>query len=136
MFYGAGGRAALTFGKTGRKGAIEAAAVLTHAAEGVGRAAWGNPLARRMAIGAAGGAGYGMMSRDTSMLGGAAMGAGIGAGYSTARVTGTARLARQVWSGPGKFTNRAMIAGRVQGALARRYIGNNYTRTMGAIRAL
>lgn len=122
MFYGAGGMAVAR-----GVGSLGAAA---------GRKAWSNPLARRMAIGAGIGAGYGMLSRDTSMLGGGAMGAGIGAGYSTGRATGTAKLARQVWGGPGKFTNRLKIAARVQGALAKRYIGNNATKTYGQIRGL
>ncbi len=99
-------------------------------------AIYGNPMGRRMAIGAGIGAGYGALSRNNTMAGGALYGAGIGGGYSVARKTGTMSLARQVWGGGGKFTNRLKVAARVQGQLAKRYIGNNITRTMGQIRGL
>jgi len=42
------------------------------------RGAWASPHGRRAIIGAGAGAGWGMMSSDTSVLGGAAMGAGVG----------------------------------------------------------
>jgi len=43
-------------------------------------AAWSNPTARSAIIGAGAGAVWGMASSDTSVLGGMALGAGLGAG--------------------------------------------------------
>lgn len=56
------------------------------------KAAWGNSYGKRAIIGAGIGGAYGGMSQNTSILGGMAMGAGLGAGSKLAGRYGVSAL--------------------------------------------
>lgn len=108
------------------------------------RAAWSNPISRGAMLGAAGGGAL-AYSQDRSVLGGMALGAGVGAAGGWAR--GLRAPATDIWNtmrGAGasrwqSFSAVASMVGeraRMDGAASARFLGNTAKRAYGRIRGM
>lgn len=103
---------------------------------GLGRISRAGPTGLYGATGAIAGGMYGAVSSDTSVLGGALMGAGIGMGaVGGASLARTGRLAYGMTRGLGRG-RAASYALKAMGQQSSAYIRSGYTRAMNAFRGM
>lgn len=90
-------------------------------------------------MGAVGGGVYGAFADDTSVVGGAMMGAGLGAGgYGAARVGARGLGAYRGVMAGGSASRRqaAAVAMGAMGGMSRQFIGSSYNRAMNPIKGM